>query len=94
MTDLFGNPIIPDGPAMKPWERRKLTRRDPEPRGYAAQPGTGPAGETCRTCRHNVTTQYTAMAYHKCELMRAVWTSGRATDILVRSAACSKWERA
>lgn len=86
--------IVPDGPAMTPAERRKVTRRDPEPRGYAARPGTGPAGETCRTCRHNVVTEHAAKPYHKCELMRRVWTGGRATDILVRSPACSQWERA
>lgn len=91
MTDLFGNPIIPDGPAMTPAERRKLTRREPVPKGYAAEPGTGPEGETCRTCKHHAIMQY-AKSYHKCELRRATWTGGRGTDILVRSPACKMWE--
>jgi hypothetical protein len=62
-------------------------------RGYAHFPGGGPAGETCGSCRHHVVRQY-SKAYHKCELARACWTGGRASDILVRAAACSKWEKA
>lgn len=92
MSDLFGNPVIPDGPAMSPAERRKATRKEPVPRGYAALPGTGPVGETCGSCAHHAVVQH-AKLYHKCGLMRRVWTGGRATDILVRSAACAKWER-
>lgn len=92
MADIFGNPIIPDGPAMTPAERRKMTRREPVPKGYATVPGTGPAGETCGSCGHHVERQY-AKIYHKCELMRAFWTGGRGSDILVRSPACAKWEK-
>lgn len=29
------------------------------PRGGADRPGTGPAGETCGTCQHNVRTETT-----------------------------------
>lgn len=90
MSDLFGNAVIEDGPAITPAERRKLGRRDPLPRGYAATPGTGPSGETCGSCWHHATVQH-AKAYHKCELMRQSWTGGRATDILVRSPACALW---
>ena len=33
-----------------------------------------------------------AKTYPKCELARHGWTGGRKSDILVRAAACSKWE--
>jgi hypothetical protein len=94
-------PLIPDGPAMTPAERRKLfpksprgrSRSNPMPRGYAAEPGTGPAGETCGSCRHHAE-RWLARTYHKCGLMSAYWTGGGATDIRVRSPACSRWEKA
>jgi len=91
VSDLFGNPVIPDGPAMTPAERRQALRKEPKPNGYAAPPGSGPAGETCGSCRNHTVVRY-AKTYHKCELTRQGWTGGRATDILVRSPACSQWE--
>lgn len=63
-----------------------------EPRGYAAPPGTGPAGETCGSCRHYVVKRM-AKTYPKCELARHGWTGGRKSDILVRAAACRFWEK-
>lgn len=59
---------------------------------YADWPGTGPAGETCGSCARC----YRAPngRYRKCELVRALWSGGTATDIKARSAACSKWEAA
>lgn len=60
--------------------------------GYADAPGTGPAGETCGTCKHKARRVY-SKTYHKCRLMQAIWTHGAATDIRVRSPACSKWEK-
>lgn len=63
-----------------------------EPRGYADRPGTGPAGETCGSCAHHVSKRM-SKRYHKCGLTAACWTGGRRTDILVRAAACSKWEK-
>lgn len=65
-----------------------------EPRGYAAKPGTGPAGETCGTCAHKTYSGNTAGRYPKCALTRACWTRTRRTDILVNAAACEKWEKA
>jgi hypothetical protein len=88
--DLFGNPIIPDGPAQNPLGKRKRKRKDPVPRGYAAPPGTGPEGESCGTCANHAVIRL-ASNYHKCELMRAKWTGGGATDIRVRSPACREW---
>lgn len=64
-----------------------------ERRGYAMPPGTGPAGETCGSCKHHVVNRL-ARDYHKCILNRAKWTGGPRSDILVRAAACSKWEKA
>lgn len=64
-----------------------------QPRGYADHPGTGPKGETCGSCVHHVVKRMGG-SYHKCELTRSCWTGGRRSDILVRAAACSKWESA
>lgn len=60
------------------------------PRGYAAPPGTGPAGESCATCLH--AKRYGR--YSKCGHPSRRWfnTHGAATDIRLRTAACSKWE--
>jgi ribosomal protein L37AE/L43A len=60
-------------------------------KGYAAEPGTGPKGETCGTCKHHVVKRM-ANRYHKCALVAHLWTGGGATDIKVRSAACRHWE--
>lgn len=60
----------------------------PKQRGYADMPGTGPDGETCRTCVHCVVQS----GFSKCYLMAFRWTKGFATDILQRSPACKRWE--
>lgn len=57
---------------------------------YAAPPGTGPAGETCGTCRH----AKRGRRWAKCALTRGRWTMSYGTDIKLRMDACSKWERA
>lgn len=59
-----------------------------QPRGYFYHPGTGPQGETCKSCEHNVRFS----RWHKCDLNRARWTSGRASDILVNAPACKYWQ--
>jgi len=58
-----------------------------EPRGYYYHPGTGPAGETCGTCRHRMA----GHRYSKCELNRARWTRSRGSDILAKAPACKYW---
>lgn len=63
-----------------------------EPRGYADKPGTGPAGETCKSCKHSYRGGTGQRGFPKCELTRACHTSSRRTDILMRAPACSKWE--
>lgn len=77
-TDLFGDP-----------ERRPV--KGPIPWGYAAPPGTGPAGETCATCKHHYRKQM-AKVYHKCLLSKHLWTGGTKSDIRTRSPACNRWE--
>lgn len=64
------------------------TRKD----GYADRPGSGPSGETCKTCRYYERV-VRAKAYLKCALMRAVRTGGPGTDIKAGSPACSKWQK-
>lgn len=61
--------------------------------GYAAQPGTGPEGMTCRGCKHKTTLSNTgSKSWIKCELRRSTWTGGEGTDIKASSPACSKFE--
>lgn len=64
-------------------------------KAYAATPGTGPAGETCRSClhyTHAANSEGRGKKWPKCGLMRALWTHGPGTDIRARSPACEKWE--
>lgn len=63
-----------------------------QPRGYAARPGTGPAGETCGSCKHSAHGGTGKRRFPKCELTRACHTSSRRTDILMGAPACEKWE--
>jgi len=79
--DLF---VLPES-ALK--AARPLSKQH----GYAAVPGTGPAGETCGSCDHLVRKQM-SRAYLKCGLMKAHWTGGSGSDVLARAAACRRWE--
>ena len=80
-TDLFGERVESE------------FRKTPVPKGYAATPGSGPQGESCKSCKHAVGTGRTGgRTYWKCELLRAHWTSGPGTDILLRSPACKHWQ--
>lgn len=89
MKDLLGEGIVQKDLPRAPGEKGK--RRPTKPNGYAAIPGTGPAGETCRTCRHLARLKY-AKVYLKCLIERARWTCGPGTDIKAGSPACKKWE--
>lgn len=73
-----------------PWGNKK--RKPTVANGYAAQPGTGPEGETCNTCSNHIIRRY-AKNYHKCKLLGNNLTHGTGTDIRVRSPACSYWEK-
>lgn len=61
-------------------------------RGYASTPGSGPAGETCGSCRHCVRNPY-APRFFKCALLEHAWTHSISTDIRFHSPACRLWER-
>lgn len=57
--------------------------------GYAARPGTGPAGEKCRTCACAYQRGGRVRSYWKCSLVKV--TGGPGTDIRLKSPACSQW---
>ncbi|MAO57112.1 MAG: hypothetical protein CMM61_15655 [Rhodospirillaceae bacterium] len=60
-------------------------------RGHAAQPGSGPKGETCKTCAHLYRHRSrSGKIFRKCDLVK--WTFGPATDIRAGDPACSFWE--
>ena len=91
MSDLFGglpSYTTQDGRAV---EAPKRGKHYVEPRGGADRPGTGPAGETCGSCKHLERTGRSGKCFPKCALTRACWTHGPKTDIRIRWAACSKW---
>lgn len=99
-VNLYGQPINDaDLLAKERAERLRLYANHPPPRtptvknGYAAQPGTGPQGKTCKDCRHKASMgNYGSKRFIKCELRRSTWTHGEGTDILARSPSCSKFE--
>ncbi|SDE46185.1 hypothetical protein [Rhodospira trueperi] len=82
--DMFGGPSVADGPEPKHKPRR--------PGGYAARPGGGPKGETCRTCLHYVRKGRGKSVYRKCDLLRDVWTNGTGSDIRAGAPACCLWK--
>lgn len=71
-----------------------LAKRGPKHKrhGYAAPPGSGPTGETCKSCK-NLTRKVLAGTFLKCALMSAHWTGGYGTDVLARSPACRRWDK-
>lgn len=89
MNDLFGNPVDPRSLPYAAGDAGK--RRPTKKNGYAGIPGRGPAGETCRSCKH-FTRRGRGRKYLKCALERHRWTNGPGTDILASSPACPKWE--
>lgn len=100
-VDINGNPIDLRAKMAEGARRRYLEGKAAAPKrkptvknGYAAPPGTGPEGKTCRDCAHKHTMGAGhAKSWIKCELRRATWTGGEGTDILARSPACSKFEQ-
>ena len=54
--------------------------------------GSGPQGETCKTCRHYTRAKYHDYYHLKCGLMEAHWTHGSGTDIKAKWPACRAWE--
>lgn len=84
--DLFGEPVREGTmPGLRRAKRDKKT-------GHAAPIGSGPAGETCKTCRHYKRVKWAGI-YRKCGLMRSRWTHGPGSDIRANDAACRHWEK-
>lgn len=59
-----------------------------EPKGYAGIPGTGPAGQKCKTCSW----ARRFKKWWKCGHPDARHSGCRQTDILANAPACSKWK--
>jgi hypothetical protein len=81
MPDLFGEEIVKVVAITKDGRIRG---------GYACRPGTGPKGETCKTCEHYCRSNYHNVVYRKCALVK--WTHGPGTDIKASAPACAKWQ--
>jgi len=84
---LFGEPITIEREPEEPRGRRRYTAN-----GYAARPGGGPEGETCKSCAHCIAKYWDGRAFYKCELMRPLWTNSYGSDIRLKSPACRHWE--
>jgi hypothetical protein len=95
-VNINGEPLDMRALAAKAPAQRAIvgSKRKPTiPRGYAALPGTGPEGKTCRDCKHKQTQSNTGnKSWIKCELMRAAWTHGPGSDIRAGSPACRRFE--
>lgn len=93
--NLFGELITQaeaegvDSTFVAPSGKRIKTR----PNGYPARPGTGPEGETCRSCAHYARVNTGCNIYRKCGVIMHRWTAGPGTDIKASSLACSFWEK-
>ena len=60
--------------------------------GYAGNPGKGPAGETCGSCRHARRHGLSSRRYYKCHHERAYRSSSVASDIKATMLACEYWQ--
>lgn len=76
------------GEQLDLFEDPSPTRRPQRRGGYAATPGTGPAGRTCGDCACYRSVLSGARKYRKCALCEPNWTRGPGSDILKRSPAC------
>jgi len=65
-------------------------------RGYAGTPGTGPIGETCKTCAqlrcHTRTYGSGQRRWYKCALVKVTYSVD--TDIRLDAPACHAWTAA
>ena len=71
-------------------EAKKRGKHYVKPKGYAGTPGSGPKGETCKTCKHYTRAGYHNRVHLKCGLVQ--WAHSRSNDILAGSPACQFWE--
>lgn len=93
MSDLLEQLFDPNAGALSPADRKRaMARLKSKKTGHAWQIGSGPTGETCKSCRH-YTIKQMGGSYRKCGLMRQHWTSGPGTDIKASDPACKKWEK-
>jgi hypothetical protein len=74
-------PDLPHPPAMPKGDK-----------AHVGIPGEGPAGARCGTCRHAVVPWSNSKRYYRCNLNKARWSNGEATDIHLKDQACPKWE--
>jgi hypothetical protein len=74
-----------DAPLTAASARAADRMRKGGPRGYAAPPGSGPAGKSCRQCFNRVLVWGGVRKFPKCRLVPP--THGVATDIRVSSVA-------
>jgi hypothetical protein len=81
---LFDDPTVSEPERSKHW-KRKGEHATPSPIG------SGPPGETCKTCRSATRIKYHDKTYYKCGLMEKCWTHGGASDIKLRWEACRSW---
>lgn len=86
-ADPAGQPLM-----VLPASALKAKKPRVKRRGHAVTPGTGPAGETCGGCIHRVSVRGGNRAFSKCELSRARWTGGAASDIRIADPACAMWK--
>jgi len=70
-------------------ENRATRRKKHQANGYAAPPGSGPTGETCKTCINAHNLPRGARSYWKCLCVKP--THGTGTDIRLKSPACRYW---
>ena len=68
-------------------------RFEQHPNATPAPIGSGPDGETCRTCRHYTRVQHHDYTYRKCGKLEPLWTHGPGTDIKASWPACREWEQ-
>lgn len=87
--DLFA---LAAGPMLTPDQRWRLQMTRSKKRGHAAPIGSGPEGETCKTCQNLVRRTGAARTFLKCGLRVAIWTNSYGTDVRAGDAACKKWE--
>lgn len=80
------HPFLFDLPPNDPGPKRPANPCTP------AKIGSGPEGETCRTCVHKVRVKMHDYKYLKCNLMRERWTMGAGSDIKAGWPACREWE--
>lgn len=76
---------------FSPVAARIARKKKGQPNGYAAAPGSGPAGESCGSCGHVYRrASGSGKVFRKCDLVRE--TSGPGSDIVLKSPACARWE--